>query len=401
MLKDFTPQERKVVLSITFAVMVRMLGLFLLLPVLSPYLKTLEGATPQLIGLAIGIYGLAQAILQIPFGYLSDRHGRKPVILVGMLTYALGSLMAGLVSNIWSMVFARFLQGFGAVSSAMIALSADLTREEVRTRAFAHIGASIGLTFALSLTIAPVLAGKFGVPFLFFLTAFLSLLATAVLMLRVPEPSQRSKEREINPSLKNITMLLTDKNQLFLNLSIALTHAFMVVIFTVVPYELVYLYHFPKLRHWEIYLPTILLALAFMVPMVILAEKRGRFREVFMLGVLLLGLSFISFALLGNFLGIVLMVLFFFMGFNLLEALVPSLLTKLTHRDLRGLSLGFFNTTQFLGAFAGGLWGGYVLKHGYSYMTVIAILAVLIWFVSGLLWFNGLKIHSRLGVAKE
>ncbi|MFN3264785.1 MAG: MFS transporter, partial [Aquificaceae bacterium] len=234
-----------------------------------------------------------------------------------------------------------------------------------------------------------------------FLTAFLSLLATAVLMLRVPEPSQRSKEREINPSLKNITMLLTDKNQLFLNLSIALTHAFMVVIFTVVPYELVYLYHFPKLRHWEIYLPTILLALAFMVPMVILAEKRGRFREVFMLGVLLLGLSFISFALLGNFLGIVLMVLFFFMGFNLLEALVPSLLTKLTHRDLRGLSLGFFNTTQFLGAFAGGLWGGYVLKHGYSYMTVIAILAVLIWFVSGLLWFNGLKIHSRLGVAKE
>jgi len=318
-----------------------------------------------------------------------------------MLTYALGSLMAGLVSNIWSMVFARFLQGFGAVSSAMIALSADLTREEVRTRAFAHIGASIGLTFALSLTIAPVLAGKFGVPFLFFLTAFLSLLATAVLMLRVPEPSQRSKEREINPSLKNITMLLTDKNQLFLNLSIALTHAFMVVIFTVVPYELVYLYHFPKLRHWEIYLPTILLALAFMVPMVILAEKRGRFREVFMLGVLLLGLSFISFALLGNFLGIVLMVLFFFMGFNLLEALVPSLLTKLTHRDLRGLSLGFFNTTQFLGAFAGGLWGGYVLKHGYSYMTVIAILAVLIWFVSGLLWFNGLKIHSRLGVAKE
>ncbi len=395
MLKEFTSQERRVVLSITFAVAVRMLGLFLLLPVLSPYLKTLEGATPQLIGLAIGIYGLAQALLQIPFGYLSDKYGRKPVILVGMLTYALGSLMAGLVSSIWSMVFARFLQGFGAVSSAMIALSADLTREEVRTRAFAHIGASIGLTFAISLTIAPVLAGKFGVPFLFFLTALLSLVATAVLMFRVPEPAQRSREREINPSLKNISMLLTDRNQIFLNFSIALTHAFMVVIFTVVPYELVYLYNFPKLRHWEIYLPTISLALAFMVPAVILAEKRGKFREIYTLAIILLGLSFLSFGLLGNFWGIVFMVLFFFMGFNLLEALVPSLLTRLTHRDLRGLSLGFFNTTQFLGAFAGGLWGGYVLRHGYEYMTFVAIGLVLLWFVVSLLWFRSLNIPSK------
>ncbi len=401
MLKEFTPQEKRVVLSITFAVMVRMLGLFLLLPVLSPYLKTLEGTTPTLIGLAIGIYGLAQAILQIPFGYLSDKYGRKPIIFVGMLTYAIGSLMAGLVSNIWSMVFARFLQGFGAVSSAMIALSADLTREEVRTRAFAHIGASIGLTFALSLTVAPVLAGKFGVPFIFFLTAFLSLVATALLMLKVPEPSQRDKEREINPSLKNLTLLLKDKNQLFLNFSIALTHALMVLIFTVVPYELVYLYNFPKLKHWEIYLPTILIALVLMVPAVILAEKRGRFKEVFMLGVLFLGLSFLSFALFVNFWGIVFMVLFFFIGFNLLEALVPSLLTRLTHKDLRGLSLGFFNTTQFLGAFAGGIWGGYVLKHGYLYMTALAIALVLIWVLFTFLWFNGLKTTSKLGVAKE
>ncbi len=400
MLKDFTPQERKVVLSITFAVMVRMLGLFLLLPVLSPYLRTLEGATPTLIGLAIGIYGLAQAILQIPFGYLSDKYGRKPIIFVGMITYAIGSLMAGLVSNIWSMVFARFLQGFGAVSSAMIALSADLTREEVRTRAFAHIGASIGLTFALSLTIAPVLAGKFGVPFIFFLTAFLSLVATALLMLKVPEPSQRAKEREINPSIKNITLLLTDRNQLFLNFSIALTHALMVLIFTVVPYELVYLYNLPKLQHWEIYLPTIIIALALMVPAVIFAEKRGKFKEVFMLGVLFLGLSFLSFAIFGNFWGIVFMVLFFFIGFNILEALVPSLLTRLTYKDLRGLSLGFFNTVQFLGSFAGGIWGGYVLKHGNAYMTLLALMLVLLWVVLTILWFNNLKTQSRTKVAK-
>ncbi|MEJ7556062.1 MAG: MFS transporter [Aquificaceae bacterium] len=400
MLKEFTPQERKVVLSITFAVMVRMLGLFLLLPVLSPYLRTLEGATPTLIGLAIGIYGLAQAMLQIPFGYLSDKYGRKPIIFVGMITYALGSFMAGLVSNIWSMVFARFLQGFGAVSSAMIALSADLTREEVRTRAFAHIGASIGLSFALSLTVAPVLAGKFGVPFLFFLTAFLSLVATALLMLKVPEPSQRSKEREINPSIKNITLLLTDRNQLFLNFSIALTHALMVLIFTVVPYELVYLHNYPKIKHWEIYLPTIVIALAIMVPAVILAEKRGRFKEVFMLAVMFLGFSFLSFTFIENFWGIVFMVLFFFIGFNILEALVPSLLTRLTHKDLRGLSLGFFNTTQFLGAFAGGMWGGYVLKHGYMYMISLALLLVSIWGLFALLWFKDLKLPLKLETTK-
>lgn len=391
MLKDFTPQERKVVLIITFAVAVRMLGLFLLMPVLSPYLKTLQGATPQIIGLAIGIYGFAQALLQIPFGYFSDRYGRKPVILVGMLTYALGSFMAGMVSNIWSMVVARFIQGSGAVSSAMIALSADLTREEVRTRAFAHIGASIGLTFAVSITVAPLLAGKLGTPFLFFLTGALSLITTVVLLFGVPEPIQRSKEREINPSLKNILTLLNDKNQLFLNFSIALSHALLVALFTVVPYVLVYEYHFPKVRHWELYLPAVILSLAFMVPLVILAEKRGKFREVFALAVVLLGLSFLFPAVSGNLWGLALMVLFFFMGFNLLEALLPSLLTKLTHRDIRGLSLGLFNTTQFLGTFLGGLWGGYALRHGEEYLTLIASALCFVWLLLSLWWFSAIR----------
>ncbi|MCS7196120.1 MAG: MFS transporter [Aquificaceae bacterium] len=395
MFKDFTPQERKVVLSITFAVAVRMLGLFLLLPVLSPYLKTLEGSTPQLIGLAIGIYGLAQALLQIPFGYLSDKHGRKPVILVGMLTYALGSLMAGFVGNIWSMVFARFVQGFGAVSSAMIALSADLTREEVRTRAFAQIGASIGLTFALSLALAPVLAGRLGVPFLFFLTALLSLFATLLLMLQVPEPEARSKDREINPSLTNLFTLFKDVNQLFLNLSIGLLHAYLVLLFTVVPYELVYSYNFPKIHHWKIYLPTILIALALMLPAIVFAERRGRFKEVFLLGLFLIGLSYLSFEILKNFWGLVFMVLFFFLGFNLLEALIPSLLTRLTHRDLRGLSLGLFNTVQFLGAFLGGLWGGYVLKEGYPLMTYTALTLSFFWFFVSLLWFKHIKFSPK------
>ncbi len=391
MLKEFTSEERRVVLSITFAVMVRMLGLFLLLPVLSPYLKTLESATPQLIGLAIGIYGLAQALLQIPFGYLSDKYGRKPIIFVGMFTYAIGSLMAGLVGNIWSMIFARFVQGFGAVSSAMVALSADLIREEVRTRAFAQIGASIGLTFALSFAISPVLAGKLGVPFLFFLTAFLSILALLILMTQVPEPKTRFAEREINPSLGNIIHLLKDKNQIFLNLSVGLLHAYLVLLFTVLPYELVYHYSLPKIKHWEIYLPAVLLSLLLMMPAIVIAEKRKRYKEVFLLGVFLLGLAFITLHFVGNFFGIVLAIFLFFLGFNVLEALIPSLLTKLTHKDLRGLSLGFFNTTQFLGAFLGGLWGGLALKHGHAFMTTVAIILSIVWFLWSHVWFKSLK----------
>lgn len=395
--KEFTSQEIKAVLGITFAVAVRMLGLFLLLPVLSPYLKTLEGASPQLIGLAIGIYGFAQAFLQIPFGYISDKHGRKPIIVFGMITYIIGSLMGGLATNIWSMVVARFVQGFGAVSSAMIALAADLTREEVRTRAFAHIGASIGIVFALSITFAPVLAGYIGVPSLFFLTAFLSLLATLYLAFFIPEPKVHAQDREIKPSLRNFAILLTDKNQLMLNFSIGILHAFLVSIFTVIPYEFVYTYDFPKPKHWEVYLPAVLISLMIMVPSTIVAEKRGKFREVFILGILSILVGFLFHDLVKGFWGSVLLVLFFFIGFHLLEPIIPSLLTKLTHKDLRGLSLGFFNTNQFLGAFLGGLWGGLTLKYGIQYLLVSAVIVCVLWSVFTYLWFSSLYSEGKLG----
>ncbi|MCX8076632.1 MAG: MFS transporter [Aquificaceae bacterium] len=392
MFKDFTPQEKKIVNSITFAVAVRMLGLFLLLPVLSPYLKTLENATPQLIGIAIGIYGLAQATLQIPFGYLSDRYGRKPVIIAGMITYIVGSVMAGVVSSMWSMIFARFLQGFGAVSSAMTALTADLVREEIRARAFAQIGASIALTFLLSMVVAPILAGSLGVPFLFFLTAFLSFITIALLILTVPEPEAR--EREINPSLYNLFKLMADKNQTFLNLSVGLLHALLVVVFTLVPYKLVYHIGLPKLQHWKVYIPAVLVSLLMTFFLIFLAERKKRFKEVFILGVFTLGLSFVSFDGANGLTAVSLGILLFFLGFMILEALIPSLLTRLTHKDLRGISFGFFNTVQFLGAFVGGIWGGYALKHGQQLMTYTALILCLVWVFVSLLWFKTLKLSK-------
>ncbi|MDW8434099.1 MAG: MFS transporter [Aquificaceae bacterium] len=392
MFKDFTPQEKKIVNSITFAVAVRMLGLFLLLPVLSPYLKTLENATPQLIGIAIGIYGLAQATLQIPFGYLSDRYGRKPVIIAGMITYIVGSVMAGVVSSMWSMIFARFLQGFGAVSSAITALTADLVREEIRARAFAQIGASIALTFLLSMVVAPLLAGSLGVPFLFFLTAFLSLITIVLLILTVPEPEVR--EREISPSLYNLFKLMADKNQTFLNISVGLLHALLVVVFTLVPYKLVYDIGLPKLQHWKVYIPAVLVSLLMTFFLIFLAERKRRFKEVFMLGVLALGLSFVSFEGANGLTAVSLGILLFFLGFMILEALIPSLLTRLTHKDLRGISFGLFNTVQFLGAFVGGIWGGYALKHGQQLMTYTALILCLVWVFVSLLWFKTLKLSK-------
>lgn len=380
----FTPEEKKTLAGITFAVVTRMLGLFLLLPVLAPYVKNLEGSTPILTGIAVGVYGLTQALLQIPFGYLSDKYGRKPVITFGFLAYVVGSVLGGLAWNIWSMILARLVQGAGAISSAAVSLAADLIREEVRTRAFAHIGASVGMIFALSITLAPVIAGKFGVPFIFYLTAFLSTVAMLYILLFIEEPPKHHKE--IEPSLSHMGDILRDRNQQMLDLSVGLLHALLVSIFTVIPIELIYRYGIPKPEHWKIYLPIILISVAIMVPSTIVAEKKGKIREVFLIGIALIGLGFLTPLLIGNFYGVLALLTLYFVGFHLLEPIMPSLLTKLSHRDTRGLSVGIYNTSQFVGAFIGGAMGGIFLRTGTTYMLLTGFALTLIWFFLTASW---------------
>ncbi len=367
-----------------------MLGLFLLLPVLAPYVKHLEGSTPVLTGLAVGIYGLTQAVLQIPFGYLSDKVGRKPVITFGFLVYILGSLWGGLANSIWSMVMARFLQGAGAISSSAVSLAADLIREEVRTRAFAHIGASVGLTFAFSITVAPMIAGKFGVPFIFFSTALLSFLAMLYILFFIKEPEKHQKE--IEPSLKNLSKVFKDGDQMSLNLSVALLHALLVSIFTIVPIELIERYGLQKPDHWKIYLPVILLSIMLMVPSTILAERKKKIREVFVLGVFLIMAGFGAYLIVGGFWGVVAMLTLYFVGFHFLEPIMPSLLTKISHRDMRGLSVGVYNTSQFLGSFAGGLMGGALLKFGSQYMPMVNLFISFLWLILVLRWIGSLRV---------
>ena len=388
----FTPQEKKTLAGITFAVVARMLGLFLLLPVLAPYARGLEGSTPVLTGVAVGIYGLTQALLQIPFGYLSDRYGRKPVITFGFLAYIIGSVLGGLAWNIWSMILARLIQGAGAISSAAVSLAADLIREEVRTRAFAHIGASVGMVFALSITVAPVIAGKLGVPFIFYLTAFLSSVAMLYILFFIPEPKKH--QEETGPLLKGMKGILRDRNQMMLDLSVGVLHAFLVSIFTVIPIELIDRYRFPKPEHWKIYLPVILLSVAIMVPSTILAEKKGKIKGVFLTGVVLISLGFLSHLILGGFWGVVLLLTLYFIGFHLLEPVMPSLLTKLSPKDTRGMSVGVYNTFQFVGAFAGGAVGGLFLKLGTTYMLLTNFFLSLIWLFLVYLWLSGIRLQS-------
>jgi len=389
-MKGFTKEEQKSVLGITFAIAVRMLGLFLLLPVLSPYAKGLPGSTPLLVGLAFGTYGFAQAFLQIPFGYLSDKYGRKPIITIGMLTYVLGSFWAGFAHTAIELVLARFVQGFGAVSSALSSLAADLTREEVRTQAFAHIGAAIGMVFAFSIVVAPIMAHYLGVPMMFYITGILSFIAMIYILLFIKEPKVHAKDREIHPSLKNILTLMKDKNQIMLNTSVTVAHYFLVSVFTVVPIYFIQ-HHFPKSHHWIVYLPTVFVALVIMVPATIVAERKAKMKEVFLTAIFSLIVGFTLFFIFRGVLAGVLLIMFFFIGFFLLEPIMPSLLTKLTHKDLRGLSMGFYNMNQFVGAFLGGLFGGIFLTSPKT-MSIVDIAIGAIWLILTYKWLSSIKI---------
>lgn len=398
-MKGFTKEEQKAVLGITFAIAARMLGLFLLLPVLSPYVATLKGSTPLLIGLSFGVYGFAQAFLQIPFGHFSDKHGRKPIITIGLLTYVIGSIWGGLTTTAIGMVLARFVQGFGAVSSALSSLAADLTREEVRTQAFAHIGAAIGMVFAFSIVVSPIIAHYFGVPIMFYATALLSFIAMVYILFFIKEPKVHAKDREIDPSISNIIHLIKDKNQIVLNTSVTFLHYFLVSIFTVIPLLLIKHFNFPKSHHWMIYLPAVTISLIIMVPSTIMAERKNKMKESYLTGVGFIALGFLSFLVLKNFIGSVLLILFFFIGFFLLEPLMPSLLSKLTHRDMRGLSMGFYNMNQFVGAFLGGAIGGYYLSLGLEkaaiFMSLINFVVAIFWIGMCYLWFRGLKLPVK------
>jgi len=355
-----TSAERRTALGLAGVYGFRMLGLFLILPVFALFAEDLPGATPLLTGLAVGIYGLTQALLQIPFGLISDRIGRKPVIFGGLLLFALGSVVAALAEDIAWIIVGRALQGSGAVAAAVMALAADLTREEQRTKVMASIGMTIGASFMLAMIIGPALNAWVGIAGIFWLTALLALVGIALVALVVPTPAVSRVHRDAEPVPAMFRRVLRHADLLRLDFGIFALHLVLTALFLALPLTLRDA-GLPANEHTLVYLPVMLISILGMVPFVILAEKRGKMKPVFLGAVaVLLGVQLVLWQNAAGFWPLVICIGVFFTAFNLLEATLPSLVSKTAPADAKGTAMGVYSTSQFAGAFIGGLLGGWV-----------------------------------------
>ena len=374
-----SPEERRAGASLASIFALRMLGLFLILPVFSVYAKTLPGGDNlALVGFALGAYGLTQAFFQIPYGIASDIFGRKQVIVVGLVIFALGSFVAAWAPDMTWIIVGRVLQGAGAISAAVTALAADLTREEHRTKVMAMIGSSIGLVFALSLVGAPILYGWIGMAGLFIMTGVLALAAIVLLIKAVP-PAPPPHGHEKLP----LRRVILDPDLIRLNVGIFVLHMVQMAMFVVLPHALVNHGGLEAASHWKVYLPAVLLSFAIMVPAIIAAERKDKMRPIFLAAIALLvvvqsGLLIYSASLWALALWLVL----FFVAFNVLEATLPSLVSRTAPPSAKGAALGVYNTTQALGLFVGGAAGGYVAQNfGDNAVFAACTGLVLLWLV--------------------
>ena len=377
--RRFTPVERRSALSLGSIFALRMLGLFLILPVFAVYARHLPGGESAFaVGLTLGIYGLTQGILQIPFGAASDRWGRKPVIAAGLLIFAAGSILAALGSDIWTVMAGRALQGMGAVSAAVTAMISDSVRDRVLTKAMAIVGSSIGLTFAFSLVASPVLAHYIGVSGLFWLTAVLSLAAVWVTYRVVPDAPLVRKEAGTGSNWKATVF---NPDLLRLNAGIFILHMAMMAVFVVIPVEMSRL-GLPVSEHWQVYLPAVILSFAVLMPSISRAERAGKMKTLFLAAVLLLACVFAGFAAADDSLAAIGVLLFaFFCGFNILEATLPSFVSRTADASAKGLALGVYNTTQSIGLFVGGALGGWLSQtFGRTGVYAFCLVMTLVWF---------------------
>ncbi len=383
-----TAFERRATWSLASIYALRMLGLFMIMPVMSLFAGQLEGSTPTLIGLAIGIYGMSQAALQIPFGLVSDKIGRKKVIVIGLLLFCSGSVIAALSTSILGVIVGRAVQGSGAIAGPVMALLADLTQEVHRTKAMALIGASIGVSFGVAIAAGPVLAGIIGLNGIFWLIAVLALLAILVIVFLVPNPKQVKKHRDTQVMPATFLQVLKDIELLRLNYGIFVLHTILAASFVVVPL-LLRDAGLPTSEHWQAYLPVFIGSFLAIIPFVIIAEKKRKLKPVFLVAIVVLILAeagLIRFN--ASLYGVIAFLWLFFCGFNLLEATLPSLISKTAPGDKRGTAMGIYSTSQFLGSGIGGSVGGWCYGH-YGAPAVFVLCALLA--LSWLLFSAGMK----------
>ena len=372
--------ERRAVALLASIYALRMAGLFLILPVFALYALDLKGHTPLLIGIAIGAYGLSQAILQIPYGILSDHLGRKPVIAAGLLIFAVGSIIAANADSIWMVIAGRAVQGAGAIAAAVMAMVADLTREEQRSKAMAAIGMTIGASFVLSLILGPVLDGMIGVPGIFWMTGILALFAIGIILFAVPTPVRVERERSRNLR-EEFARILRDTQLLRLDAGIFVLHLVMTAMFVVLPGVIVKRLGLEVHAHWELYLPVMLAGFVAMLPFLVYANRKHVTRAVLTgaVAVLILAQLFFFFVRTTP-VGLIAGLWLFFASFSLLEAMLPSLVSRLAPSESKGAAIGVYSSAQFLGAFAGGALGGLLLgRYGAGGVFVLTTAVLVVW----------------------
>jgi len=362
--EKMSPIELRATAGLASIYGLRMFGMFIILPVFAFYAEHLPGGNNYtLVGVALGAYGLTQAILQIPFGWLSDRIGRKPVIYIGLILFAMGSFIAASADDIYWVIFGRIVQGAGAISAAVMALTADLTREEHRTKAMAAIGMTIGTVFALSLIIAPGLNRLIGVPGIFAMTGILALLAMIVVYKIIPNPLVCRFHSDTEASAGRFRNVLHNPELLRLNFGVFTLHATLMALWLVIPLSLRET-GLAADDHWQVYLPVLLISMVLIVPTIIYAEKKVKLKPIFVAAVsVLLASQGLLALMLDSIWGMATALLVFFTAFNLLEASLPSLISKIAPVGAKGTAIGVYSSIQFLGAFTGATAGGYLYGH--------------------------------------
>lgn len=372
--------ERRAAVSLALIYATRMLGLFMILPVFALYAEQLSHVTPFLVGVAIGIYGLTQAIFQIPFGIWSDRIGRKPVIIIGLLIFAVGSIVAAVADSIYGVIFGRALQGLGAIAAAVMALAADLTREEHRTKVMAIIGASIGASFMVALVVGPIFDSWVGVPGIFLITAVLAGLGIA-LIASMPTVSQSGGPSRTAVTRDTFTSVLSNTQLLRLDFGVFVLHMVLTAVFVVTPLILRDHYAIDPASHWQVYLAVLVISLLLMVPAIIFSEKLNMAKPFFLVAILLCGIGQLSMGLMHhNFVWFFTAMVIYFLGFNFLEASLPTMVSKISNPQTKGTSMGVFSSSQFFGAFCGGAIAGWLAQEfSQNSVFMFAFVMFLVW----------------------
>lgn len=373
----YSPLERRAVFSLSGLFSLRMIGLFMILPVFSVYGTSLSDATPFLIGVAVGAYGLAQLMLQIPFGLMADRFNRRRLILIGLALFALGGAIAAVSTSIWGVILGRFLQGSGAISAVVMALMSDTVREENRTKAMATVGMSIGISFAIAFVLGPVLANALGLSGLFAATALMGIIAIVIALKFVPRTTVARRQLPLNYR-EQLSSLFRHGELRRLNVGIFTLHLVMTACFVALP-PLLVAAGLPVAKHGWLYLPVMLLAFVALIPAVIVAERKQRMKEVFLFAIITLMLAMVALSQALGLVALIAAVCLFFFAFNLLEALLPSLVSKVSPAGSKGTAMGIYSSSQFLGAFLGGMLGGLnqQLPGGVSIFWALTVLVML------------------------